>query len=1004
MAACLAAAFAFANLASTALAAPGDRSPDGAWGMITETELDSLRSTPGTEPWTEPEAFQAAALDHGALIAALSRVPMEFTQAARTAPATISLPRPDGAFEQFGIVESPIMEPGLAAWLAAEGYPMKTYKVNSLDNPGSTGRIDFGGPFGLHAFINGGGVDTYYINPRWRGDDQLHVSFFRKDYDPLKHGPAWKCNTGDKEFELAPNLEGATTLRGGTSSMRTLRLAVSARSTYTNFHGGSQAQGQAAIVTSVNRVNQVYEVDMGLRLLLVANNNLVVFTTATNPYTGTNEDTLIDTCRTQCNNLIGSANYDLGHLVTASANGYGPGNVCSSAINTSHKARGVSGTANPIGDPFSIDYFAHEMGHMIGAQHTWNYCGGGSGHGLSNEPGSGVTIMGYAGLCGADDLASNSIAAFHIGSIGEIDSFVVSQGCFGTIASGNANAPVATAPAARSIPANTPFELTATGGMDADGDTITYSWEQNDNGLAGTQATLAGSPGSTTGPVFRSFLPTTSPTRVFPPIANLVAGGTYPVGSRLCTVSRSMSFRCTVRDNNAGNGRVSFSSVTISTVAGTAFAVTAPNGGGTLSGPTNVTWNVVGTNAGAVNTPNVDIFLSTDGGFTYPTTLATAVPNDGSETVILPNITTSTARIKVKGNGNYFFDISNANFSITPGTPTPLFQKNGAETINDANPGFANGNGVIEPDEEGIQLTFPVQNAGTAAATGVAGTLVSLTGTVTVTTANRSWANLGIGATGSNTAPFVITVSPAHVCGAPINLQLNMTSNEGGAVGLSYTFPTGMIVGGTPLPTQGFEGGVTPAGWSVQHATGSNLWAVRNGGPSVGTANSGTFLASYEQATGVVCNSRFVTPAVTGATELTFFHSYAAEQQDASVGYDGGLIEISTTGATGPWTQLSGQITAGGYTRTANGGFGSTVTAGTPFWSGTAATFPGSMSQVTVDLSAFSAQNINIAFRWVSDNSTTVTPGGWVIDDVTITGGTPVCDPVPVELSAFGLE
>ena len=350
---------------------------------------------------------------------------------------------------------------------------------------------------------------------------------------------------------------------------------------------------------------------------------------------------------------------------------------------------GITGSSNPTGDGYDIDYVAHEMGHEFGASHSFNSvtrnCGGGTRNpSTAYEPGSGTTIMGYAGICGTDDIQPDSDPFFHAISFDEISNYLQSGAtCKAIIATGN-TLPQITAMNNNgiTIPLSTPFTLTGAA-TDADGDALTYSWEEWDLGNAGEWNS-----GSTTStdPLFKSRIPKTSGSRTFPDIAVILAG--YPAnpsatmgglkGETLPAVARAMKFRLTVRDNRAGGGgvvsggngcQVGFTGIfQVNTAAGTGpFIVTAPDGGETWGTNTSqtITWNVAGTTAAPVSCSNVSIQLSTDGGNTYPVTLAANTPNDGSQQVIIPATATNTARIRIVAVNNIFFDISNGNFTIT---------------------------------------------------------------------------------------------------------------------------------------------------------------------------------------------------------------------------------------------------------------------------------------------------------------------------------------------------
>ena len=628
----------------------GRLSPDGIWSTY-----PAPQGPVGLEPWVQPEKYQYVEVDAVTLVDALERAPMEFTNDAIVRPLIMTLPMPDNSFARFSVVESPIMHPDLAA-----KFPeIRTYLGQGIDDPAATVRFDWT-PVGFHAQIlspNG----AVYIDPLWRNDTISYASYFKSDY--RKGADGFNCLVPGEQQMQMPEEGGGVASTG--EIRRTYRLACAATLEYTNFHGGTQASGLAAVVTAINRVSGVYETEVSVRLSLVANNNIIIYTSSTgDPYTNNDGFTMLSQNQSNLNSVIGSANYDIGHVFSTGGGGVaGLGVVC----NNSQKARGVTGLPAPNGDGFWIDYVAHEMGHQFGSNHCFNGVNGSCAGGNRNastayEPGSSSTIMGYAGICGADNLQPHSDPYFHSVSFDEIRIFTQSGGgnsCAQQSATGNLP-PTVNAGADYVIPRNTPFAVTAVSGSDPDGDTITYSWEQRDLGAA--QA-LSGADNGTS-PILRVWNPTTNPTRTVPRLSNLL-NNTLPIGEKYPAVNRTMDFRVVVRDNRAGSGGIGVDNmiVTINSAAGP-FTVTSPNTNILLSGLITVTWNVANTTAAPVNAANVDIYLSTDGGNTFPTLLVSGAPNDGSEQVMLPSLNTTTARIKVQGSGNIFFDISNTNFQI----------------------------------------------------------------------------------------------------------------------------------------------------------------------------------------------------------------------------------------------------------------------------------------------------------------------------------------------------
>jgi hypothetical protein len=617
------------------------------------TDVETSLIVPVGERTIVPDAYRTVTLNRTELDNLLRQAPNESTVKAKNSPVIISLPLPNGGFGRFRIVESPVMAPELAAQFPE----IKTYAGQGIDDGTANVRFDVT-PHGFHASVLSA-YGRFYIDPFSKNDVTNYISYYTAD---LRRDPnEFVCEV----TELSKPEENVSLDNSGSigEQLRTYRLALACTGEYAAFHGGTVPAALAAMTTSVNRVNQVYINDFSVKMVLIANNNLIVYTNAgTDPYTNNNGSTMLGQNQANLDAVIGNANYDIGHVF--STGGGGIANL-SAVCNSGTKARGVTGLGAPIGDPFDIDYVAHEMGHQFAGNHTQNNSGCNANPSTAYEPGSASTIMGYAGVC-SPSLQNNSDPYFHSISLIETGGFIGGFGgtCAVTTATGN-SVPVLTIPAGGfSIPISTPFSLTGSA-TDVDNDTLTYCWEQFDVGPQGNPNSPSGN-----APIFRSFLPKTTGTRIFPKISDII-NNTQTLGERLPTYTRSLKFRLTVRDNNSGAGGHAYSLMQFNVDGASGpFLVSSPNTAVTwnVGSSQNVTWSVANTNNAPVSCANVNILLSTDGGNTFPITLATSTPNDGSESITVPNNLTSTARVKVEAVGNIFFDMSNANFTIDPPT------------------------------------------------------------------------------------------------------------------------------------------------------------------------------------------------------------------------------------------------------------------------------------------------------------------------------------------------
>ncbi len=630
------------SLITPTLSLAGWVSEDEVWTFFGSTETDPLETV-------GPYKYTTFAVDAPKLDDALSEAPLEFTTF--EAGAIMTLPMPDGSYMRVRIEESPIFSTELQ-----QEYPeIRTYTAKGLDDPTVSGRLDHT-PAGFHAMlISESG--TVYVDPADDYDPTHYISFWKKDVA----GEHYMCGQHDEtdHSPLAALLAFPANNPSG-DQLRTYRLAVSATGEYTQFFGG-MANAANQIATTINRVTGIYEREVAIRLNLVATN--IYDDQATDPFTGDDVSAMLGENQTDLDANVGNANYDFGHIFSQGGSG-GVANV--GVCTAGSKARGATSLANPSGDVFDVDFVAHEMGHQLSGSHTWNGTSGSCTAGQfqaasSYEPGSGSTIMAYAGICAGQNVQANSDDYFHTRSFDQITAYRNGTGACGTLAAtGNAPPTVEAGPNC-TIPTSTPFTLIAQGD-DADGDPMTFNWEQFDLG------TQDGNPQSTftTGPLFRSRPATSDPSRTFPQFQDILSGAATPY-EVLPSVDRTLNFRVTVRDNQPNGGGVDYDSMSV-TVSGNPFEVTAPATGATLEcGDSDTfTWDVGG---GSV-APNVEILFSSDGGTTF-SSLVGSTTNDGSHDVTVPTELTGTGRIMLEPSQECFFAVSEE-FSIVDTTPPTI--------------------------------------------------------------------------------------------------------------------------------------------------------------------------------------------------------------------------------------------------------------------------------------------------------------------------------------------
>lgn len=582
----------------------------------------------------------------------------------------MDFPNMKGDFESFYVVEASNFTQELQ-----DKYPaIRSYRGVNVNNP--TVRINFSiSPNGVKTMRTETGATTIFIEPVSSDNSVYNV------FEKTNKSGDWSCDTDDKTTSslIKRFEEEATHKNADDQVLRDFRLALSCTAEYTQYFGGTVADALAAMNATMTRVNGVFENDFAIHLTMISNNTDLIYTDAStdpysNPTTGMSADATYGGApwyastwnielQQNLTNTIGNDAYDIGHLFGASGGGGNAGCigcVCENPTSEEPQGKGSGFTspnnAIPEGDSFDIDYVAHEMGHQLGANHTFSRS---EGTGVNFEPGSGSTIMGYAGITGsATDVQAHSDDYFHYASISQVTTNVKTKTCPTETPIAN-NPPTADAGADYSVPISTPFILTG-GGTDTDGDTLTYTWEEVDNSTSFSY--VAADPTSTSTPLVRSIAPTTSPERYIPSFDKVLSGNLFSSFESLASVAREMKFALQVRDNNAsGIGQTASDQMVVNIVGDTPFEITSPENGGSVSSgePVEITWEVASTNQSPFNVSLVDIYLSTDQGENF-TLVADDVTNDGAETINIPAGTDSEegAYIMIKSVGNIFYTIS----------------------------------------------------------------------------------------------------------------------------------------------------------------------------------------------------------------------------------------------------------------------------------------------------------------------------------------------------------
>ena len=724
---------------------------------------------------------------------------IQFKQSLATVPqrssgqagTVIQFPNSNGELEKFQVWESSNFDPALQAQFPE----IRAYIGKGITDPSAV--LNFSvSPRGIQTMVFRADKGTEFIEP-YTKDNSVYVIF--DSATRIAGKLPFNCSTEDIAINqnLSDKLVNVTL--SSAQSYKTMRLALSCTGEYGQYHGGTVSGALAAMNATMTRCNGVFERDLAVKLLIIATNNLVVYTNATtDPYSASaNMNNWNAELQSTLNTVIGAANYDIGHLFGATGGGGSAGCIGCVCVDAT-KGSGITSPVDgiPQGDTFDIDYVSHEMGHQMGANHSFTHTA--ENNTVNVEPGSGSTIMAYAGLGGAGiDMQQNSDDYFHFKSFSQIQSNLGGKTCpvSTNLAVLNPRPGVTVTPAF-TIPVGTAFKLTGTGTGTA-GEVLTYCWEQNNDAtVVGGTSTLP-SPTKTDGPNFRSRPPSASPVRYFPQFSDVLAGNLVNTWETVSTVPRSLAFAFTVRDNNTGiYGGQTNSAATVVTVvdAGGAFAITNPSTANVSwnSGSTQtITWNVAGTTGNGINATVVNILFSTDGGLTFPTVLAAITVNDGSETVTLPSVLSPNCRIMIESVTNIFYAVSkniSLGYSISTSCNT-----------------YTNSTSLPIPDGAGAEVSGG----------SVSNTInVPITGVI-------SDVNIGLNVTHTWPNDLLINISnPGNVTQVPVwdracagNNNFNVTLNDGSPAFTCVANMTGTFSPSSPLTA--FNGGQANGTWTL---------------------------------------------------------------------------------------------------------------------------------------------------------------------------------------------
>lgn len=640
------------------------------WKALKESELNKTQNV-----WSKqykPSAYKLFRLDEPVLKNELLAAPSEKEMRSNKRGTTISIPDADGKIQRFSIAKTVLMESALAARYTG----IKTYIGKGIDDASAVIRFSVT-TSGFHAVITAAGKETFYINVVDKKNN-LYAVNARNDNDPAK---AFKCNVDEYILKHDPSTSKSTKIIGNADdgTLREYRLALCVNGEFSQFFlDGSEPDTAAmkakvmnAMIVCLEKANAIYERDFGVRMIFVnKEDTLIYLDPATDPWKPKSSNAWNTETQKTIDARIGVANYDIGHLLGKVPNfndNNGNAGCIGCVCDNTQKGSGFTAYNDPsLTDYMVVDYWTHEMGHQFGANHTFTYVNEETGANI--EPGSGSTIMGYAGITGAFDVQAHSDDLFSTVSIAQTTNYIKSAAgsCAVATLTGN-EAPFIYAGPDRTIPKGTPFMLTGIATDANPEDIMSYIWEQIDV----YQKTSYPVPRATSlsGPIFRTYNYVNEPVRYFPDLAYILDGSMGHQWELLPSVGRQLNFRFTARDNHigAGNNKSGKLRMLVDSSSGP-FQITVQNAPAietwNIGQTQTITWDVNNTNAPPVNCSTVNILLSTDGGLNFNTVLASGTANDGTEDIVVPNKTTTKARIKIEAADNVFFTISNKDFAI----------------------------------------------------------------------------------------------------------------------------------------------------------------------------------------------------------------------------------------------------------------------------------------------------------------------------------------------------